>query len=155
MATFSATTTSQAVVDAPRDDIWAALTDPTVLTRLTPLLRGIQTQGDRWHWQLIRLSVLGVTVDPSFTEEMHFTPSTRIDYSHKPPAGTKERAGAEGWYLLEEVEGGTRLSISLRLDVELPLSRVVRPAVEAVMRGVITQTGDRFATNLERHLGLR
>ena len=60
MTRFSATNTSQAVVAAPRADIWTVLTDPVQLPRLTPLLRRIDTDGDLWRWHLAGLSVLGV-----------------------------------------------------------------------------------------------
>ncbi len=44
MPTFSATTDSEAVVAADREAIWAALTDPVLLPKLTPLLRSIETE---------------------------------------------------------------------------------------------------------------
>ena len=62
---FSATTVSEAVVAAPPEDIWAAITDPTVLPKLTPLLRYIEADGDLWRWDLSRINVLGIVVDPS------------------------------------------------------------------------------------------
>jgi uncharacterized protein YndB with AHSA1/START domain len=151
---FSATTESEAMVGAPRVDVWAAITDPDVLTTLTPLLRRIEPDGDLWGWDLSRVKVLGIVVDPSFTERMTFTPPERIDYTHEPPPGTHEWAGAEGWYLLTERPGGTHLAISLTLSVELPLARFAAPAVETVMRTSMAVTGSRFATNLEHHLGI-
>jgi hypothetical protein len=65
-----------------------------------------------------------------------------------------ERTGAEGWYELSEVDAGTRLRISLTLSVELPLARAARPAVSGVMKAVMARTGERFAGNLLRHLGV-
>ena len=100
MHRFSATTVSEAVVAAPREDIWAAITDPTVLPKLTPLLRHIEADGDLWRWDLSRINVLGIVVDPSFTERMSFVPNERIEYTHEPPAGAHEWASAEGWYQL-------------------------------------------------------
>ena len=46
MTRFTATTESEAIVPAARKDIWAALTDPDLLPRLTPLLRRIDADGD-------------------------------------------------------------------------------------------------------------
>ena len=154
MNRFSATTNSEAVVAADRDAIWAALTDPDLLPRLTPLLRHIETDGDRWRWELTRIPVLGVSISPSFTERMHFDPPERIEYTPAPPPGRIEHTAAEGWYQLDEVEGGTRLRISLTLSVDLPLARAARPAVQRVMRIVMARTGERFAVNLLRHLGV-
>lgn len=155
MARFSATTSTDAVVAAERSEIWAALTDPDVLTTLTPLLSRVVAQGDLWRWELGTLTILGANVTPVFTERMVFTQGARIDFHHEPPAGTKERAGAAGWYALDDRDGGTHLAISLTLHVDLPLSRLTAPAVQVVMRAAMQATGDRFGSNLEHHLGVR
>jgi carbon monoxide dehydrogenase subunit G len=152
MSTFSATTDSEAVVAAEREAVWAALTDPVLLPKLTPLLRSIEANGDVWRWEMSRVSVLGVTLSPCFTEQMTFDAPHRIEYTHAPPPGRTERTGADGWYELTEVTGGTRLRISLTLHVELPLARAARPAVTRVMKAVMMRTGERFATNLLKHL---
>jgi carbon monoxide dehydrogenase subunit G len=151
---FSATTDSEAVVTAGRDAIWAALTDPEVLPKLTPMLRHIETDGDRWRWEMSRVGVLGASIRPSFTVQMRFDPPRRIDFTHAPPPGRRELTSAEGWYVLTEVDGGTRLRIHLTVSVDLPLARVAGPAVTGVMRTVMARTGDRFAANLLRHLGV-
>ncbi|CAN5586573.1 hypothetical protein BH10ACT10_BH10ACT10_27160 [soil metagenome] len=152
MTRFEATNHSEAVVAADRGAVWAALTDPQVLPRLTPLLRSIETDGDLWRWQLTRFTILGIGLAPCFTERMVLDPPGRISYSHEPPARKSEPAGADGWYVLTEVDGGTRLEISLTMHVDLPLSRLARPAVTRVMSAMMQRTGDRFATNLLRHL---
>jgi carbon monoxide dehydrogenase subunit G len=154
MNRFSATNESEAVVAAGRADIWAVLTSPVLLPKLTPLLTGIDADGDVWTWHLIRLSVLGVGVGSEFTEKMTFDEGRSIRYTHAPPPGAIERTGAEGWYELSDVDGGTRLSISLTLNVELPLPRAARSVVQRVMAETMQRTGDRFSTNLYRHLGL-
>ena len=152
MARFTATNASTAVIKASRADIWAAITDPEVLPRLTPLLESIETYGDVWRWKLANLSVLGVSVDPSFTERMRFEPTRRIDYDHEPAEGVQERAGAAGSYVLKDHPEGTHLAMRIALTVELPLSRLSAPAVEGIMRAVMLQTGTRFAGNLHKHL---
>lgn len=154
MSQFSATTESSAVVAAERSEIWAVLTDPVLLPKLTPLLRRIDADGDLWRWHLVELSVLGVGIKPVFTERMVFEPEHRIDYTHEPPSGVTEWTGAEGRYLLSDDPDGTKLEISLTLDVELPLSRLASPAVTAVMKATMQRMGDRFSANLLRHLGV-
>jgi carbon monoxide dehydrogenase subunit G len=154
MNSFSATTDSEAVVPADREAIWAALTDPVLLPRLTPLLRRIEADGDVWRWEMSRVAVLGVSFSPCFTEKMTFEAPHRIEYTHAPPKGRVERTGAEGWYELTEVDGGTRLRISLTLTVELPLARAARPAVTGVMKAVMMRTGEKFARNLLAELGV-
>jgi carbon monoxide dehydrogenase subunit G len=154
MATFSARNQSRAVVPADRSAIWDALTDPILLTKLTPLLSGIDADGDRWRWQLGRISALGVTVSPVFTEQMRFEPKSLIEFSHQAPPKSREYAGASGSYRLTEVAGGTELAIDLTLTVELPLPRLAAGAVERVIAATMARTGDRFSKNLLRHLGV-
>ena len=152
---FSATADSEAVVHAEREAIWTAITDPAVLPKLTPLLKHITADRDLWQWELSRVNVLGIVIDPTFTERMTFDEGRRIDYRHEPPAGVTEWAGAEGWYTLADADQGTHLSISLTLFVDLPLARFATPAVQSVMRSAMAVTGSRFAGNLEHHLGVR
>lgn len=152
MNRFEATNHSDAVVPADREAIWAALTDPEVLPRLTPLLHHIDSDGDLWRWHLTRFTILGIGLAPRFTEKMTFDAPRRIEYTHQPPRGRSEPAGADGSYDLTEVEGGTRLEILLTMHVDLPLARAVRPAVTRVMRSMMQHTGERFAANLLRHL---
>lgn len=154
MSRFSATNESEAVVAADRAELWAVLTDPVLLPKLTPLLRGIDTDGDLWRWHLIRIAVLGVGIATTFTERMRFDRGRRIDYTHEPPKGATERTGANGFYELSDVDGGTHLKIGLTLHVDLPLSRLAAPVVVKAMETTMARTGDRFSTNLLRHLGV-
>jgi carbon monoxide dehydrogenase subunit G len=159
MTRFTSTTATESVVRAERKEIWAALTDPILLPRLTPFLHSIETsvdgRGDLWHWQLTRIPVLGISVVPAFTERMLFDEPHRIAFTHEPPGSKVERAGVEGHYELEETDRGTRLSISLSVHVELPLSRFASPAVQMAMKGVTATMGVRFAANLLHHVGAR
>jgi carbon monoxide dehydrogenase subunit G len=152
MSRFTASNHSEAVVSAKRSDVWALLTDPEALPRLTPFLASIDADGDLWRWNMSRIPVLGVSIAPSFTERMTFDPEERIDFHHAPPDGKPERAAAEGWYVLDEVDAGTRLSIKLELCVELPLPKASKRAVQGVMDGVMRRMGERFAANLLREL---
>jgi hypothetical protein len=55
---------------------------------------------------------------------------------------------------LTDVDGGTRLVISLTLHVDLPLAKIAAPTVTKVMKTSMQRTGERFSTNLLRHLGV-
>ncbi|MFY0408084.1 CoxG family protein [Solicola sp. PLA-1-18] len=154
MARFTTSQESAAVVAASREDVWAVLTDPELLTRLTPFLKRIDADGDVWRWQMSPIPALGVTFVPAFTEKMSFDEPRRIDFVHAPPSGTRERSGVDGWYRLEEVDGGTSLATRLEIEVDLPLSRLAKPAVTRVMDGVLGPMGSRFASNLCDHLGI-
>jgi carbon monoxide dehydrogenase subunit G len=155
MNKFRATVESSALVPAERMAIWKALTDPDLLPKLTPLLRRIDAHGELWTWHLMRIAALGVSISPAFTERMVFVEGRRIEYWHEAPRGVTERAGAQGWYELADADGGTELKISLTLEVQLPLPRAVAPAVARVMKSTMNRTGDRFSSNLLKHLGVR
>lgn len=161
MATFRTTTESEAVVPAEREAIWDVLTDPDLLTDLTPMLRRIEVVGETdgdplWRWSLAGIDVLGVRVERSFTVRMRLDEPERITFEHAPPSGTKEKAGVDGWYALSDRSDGddpaTHLAISLTLSVDLPLPKATSRAVKGVIGGVMEHTGERFAANLLRHL---
>ena len=153
MARFSSTNHSAAVVAAERSQVWEVLSDPKLLAELTPLVRTIEADGDTWVWHLAGIHGLGMEVAPVFTESMVFTPMERITYSHAPPPGTRERAGAAGWYELADTPTGTHLEIQITIHVDLPLPRISAPAVERIMAESMTRAGDAFARNLLSHLG--
>jgi carbon monoxide dehydrogenase subunit G len=150
---FEANVESVADISASRDDVWMALTDANLLPRLTPLLNKIDVDGDRWRWHMMKIAALGVSVMPVFTETMHFEDGKRIEYNHTPPDGKRERAGAEGVYELSDVDGGTHLTISLTLRVDLPLPKASARAVQRVMKSTMNRTGEKFSQNLLTHLG--
>lgn len=131
------------------------ISDATSLAELTPLIKTIDVDGDIWVWHLLGISALGVSVTPSFSELMTFDEPGEIRFTHQPPDGRSERAGASGVYTLEDLgDGSTRLSIDITLCVELPLPRLSRRVVEATMDSMMQRTGDRFATNLYRRLDI-
>ena len=152
MTRFSADTRAEAVVTAPRAAIWAALTDPALVAELTPFVRRITEDGDHWRWELSGLKVLGVGVEPAFTELMTYDEPERIEFRHDPPDGERERSGVEGWYELTEVDEGTRLVTSLEITLDLPLPRASSRAVKAAMGKVVDQMGERFSKGLLAHL---
>lgn len=150
MTVFSASKRSTATVPFSRAAVWEVLTDPGQVARLTPMVRSIQPRGETWVWKLAPIELLGRSIGLSFTERMEFTPKERIVYRHAPVGD--ERAGVEGTYALADSGTGTRLSIELGVEVDLPFPRLARPAVEASMHGVIAAMGAGFAHNLDRQL---
>lgn len=153
MTAFSATTESESVITADRSEVWRVLTDPDALPELTPMLAHVEADGDLWRWEMNRVPVLHAHVAPAFTERMTFTPQERIEFTHAPPNGSRERASVEGFYVLTEVPEGTRLHIRLEMCVDLPLPRAAKRVADRVMGRVIAHMGDRFAANLLRRLG--
>lgn len=155
MTTFSSRDVSTAVVPAPRDEIWAIVSDPAALAELTPLIESIEPAGDVWTWQLKGLSALGVSVAPSFTERMYLDAPELMEYVHEPPEGVDELAGAHGTYRLTSISPtSTRLEIDITLCADLPLPKFSRRAVEKVMATTMRRTGDSFAERLYERLGI-
>lgn len=156
MATFSSRNVSSAVLPVARHRIWQLVSDPVALAHLTPLVDHIEVDGDTWCWTLTGIAALGVSIAPSFTERMRFVPEERIEFRHEPPGPERrERAGAEGVYLLDSLgDTSTRLDIDITLCVELPLPGFARGAVERVMAATMQRTGDAFAANLYARLGV-
>jgi carbon monoxide dehydrogenase subunit G len=155
MARFTSGTRAEAVVRAPRRAVWEVLTDPALVAALTPLLDRITAEGDSWTWHMSGIDVLGVKVEPTFTERMVFEELERIEFHHDPPPGARERAAVEGWYDLADASDGdgSFLAISLDITLDLPLPKISSRAVTAAMKGVIGQMGERFSANLLDHLG--
>ncbi|QCW49224.1 hypothetical protein FE634_00190 [Nocardioides dongxiaopingii] len=158
MSTFSASTTAEAVVPVARERVWDVLVDPALVAELTPFIKWIEPQGeDHWIWHLSGLTVLGKGFSATFTERMTLEDGKRIEFTHDPPHGAKERAGVHGWYALSDVDGradAVRLETSLDICVDLPLPRLSGPAVRTAMKGVMATMGDRFSKNLLAHLGV-
>lgn len=155
MTAFSSRNQSTADVPASQEAIWAVLSDPDALARLTPLVRAITADGDLWCWQLSGISALGLSVEPAFTERMTFTDGTCIRFRPDPSFGDGQRAGATGTYeLSERADGLTNLAIDITIEVDLPLPKLSANAVQRVMATTMARTGDRFARNLYEQLGL-
>lgn len=152
MTRFTATTNSSGIVTASRDEVWELLTDPSAVARLTPFVKSIEADGDRWVWRMTNIPGLPVSFAPTFTEKMTFTPKDRIDYEHDPAVG-KEPAAVKGWYSLEDHEQGTMLEISLEICVALPLPKAANRLVTGVMSQVMGRMGDRFAKGFTAELG--
>jgi carbon monoxide dehydrogenase subunit G len=152
MTAFTVRNRSSATVAAQQAEVWGALTDPELLPRLTPYLREIDADGDRWVWHLSRVPLLGVGIAPSFTEVMTFDRHSAITFTHDPER-PEERAGVDGTYRLKRLDSGTGLAIDLAITVDLPFPSLARPAVQTAMRGVVAAMGSRFSANLVRHLG--
>ena len=154
MAVFSRTRRDVAEVPHPVADVWGLLVDPDSVARLTPLVASIDVDdAGRWVWCLQRVPVPGRRLDVTMTEEMTFTPKSRIEFTHG-PLGQGVKAGADGHYELEPLgDDATRLGIELTVTARLPLPGVARRAVEGAMQQVLTQMGNRFAHNMLRELG--
>ena len=153
MATFTARDQSSAALRSPRSEVWAALTDASLIAKITPYVTSIDVDGDRWLWRMGTIPVLGISVAPTFTEVMELHPQDRIVFTHDPER-PEEMTSVMGTYeLADHPGGGTDVSIDLQISCALPLPGLARPAVERVMAGVVKHMGTVFSRNLLEHLG--
>lgn len=153
MSTYTTSTTSGATVTADVEAVWAALTDPDLLARMTPFLHRVRPEGaEHWVWELTKVPVMGTSFAFTFRERMTFEKPRRIGFTHDPEPGRHEAAGVEGWYALEPRGTGTDLATSLTITVDLPFPRLLRPAVTVAMKGVVALMEQRFSANLLQHL---
>lgn len=155
MNSFTTSNRSAATITAEVDEVWAVLTDPDLLARLTPFLHTVTEHGEHWVWQLHRIPVLGAHFSFTFRERMDFDEPHRIDFTHDPAPGADETAGVMGYYALAPHARGTHLETSMTITVDLPFPGLLRPAVTTAMRGVVALMGQRFAHNLLHHLGAK
>jgi carbon monoxide dehydrogenase subunit G len=154
MTRFSASNQSAATLRSSQKDVWAALTDPELLPKLTPYLNRIDVDGDRWTWQVTKVPILGKNIGSTFTEVMTFDEPSRIGFAHD-KAKSDETTGVNGEYQLEEKPDGTRVSIDIGVEVDLPFPKAMRRPVERTIKTVMGGMGKVFARNLLKHLGER
>lgn len=155
MTRFSASNQSAATLKSSREQIWKALTDPALVTELTPYLHRIDVEGDRWVWHVTKIPILGKSIGSTFTEVMTFDEPTRIRFTHD-PGKSDEQTEVQGEYHLEDrTDGGTRVSIDIEVVVELPFPKAMRRPVEGAIRTVMAGMGKVFARKLLKHLGER
>lgn len=153
MATFTARDRSSAALRSPRSDVWAALSDASLIARLTPYVTSIDVEGEKWLWRMGTIPVLGVSVAPRFTEVMEFEPEVRIQFTHDPSRPDEMTAVTGTYVLADRSDGGTDVSIDLEIAAKLPLPGLARLAVERVMVQVVKHMGVVFSRNLLKHLG--
>lgn len=154
MTRFTASHETSGIVTARREAVWELLSDPAAVTRLTPFIREIEAVDDLWIWHMSGIPGLPVAFAPTFTERMHFQPSTRIDFEHA-PRGRHELAAVHGSYTLADHPQGTRLGIALEICVSLPLPRLAAPVVQRAFGQMFELMGDRFGARLLAELDAR
>ena len=153
MTRFTASKQSAATVRSSREEVWAALTDPDLLPRLTPYLQRIDADGDTWTWHVVRIPVLGGSIGSTFVEQMSFEDLVRIGFRPHPDEPDQHTLVTGEYHLEQRADDSTRVSIDIEVDADLPFPRLARPAVETGMATVMTAMGAAFSRNLLRHLG--
>lgn len=156
MTVFQHKLTSTATITATREQVWAALTDPDLVARITPQVRSIAADGEHWTWQMSGFEAVGVKLAPCFRVRMSYVEPERISWVGDPAPGSRERVSTDGLYTLgDAADGNTDLYIELTVKADLPLPGLSRPAVTTTMSRTMAVMGDRFSKNLLDHLGAK
>ena len=149
------TTQLSACSDIPIDAnvMWDLLRDAETLAELTPLVANIKAETPNWRWTLIAFNVGGTTYQPSFVEHMKFDNEERT-ITFRPANEHTEKVAVQGNYQLEGHDNGCHVHINLEASIDLPFPRFMATTVERTMALTMKTAGQRFATNLYKHLGL-
>lgn len=153
MTRFSAEVEDVGLVEAPRELVWAVLTDPDRLARMVSQVERIEVLDGHWRWHMRGFAALGVDVRPTFTVRMHLEQEELLRFTHDELPGERDIMGVDGEYRLRDASGGgTCVQITSVVHVELPLPRMVAKGVEKVMLLEMWRTGRGFAESLKREV---
>lgn len=154
MTRFSADVEDVGLVEAPRELVWAVLTDPERLARMVTQVDRIEVLDGHWRWHMRGFTALGVKVRPTFTVVIHLEEQAVLRFVHDELPGERDVMGVDGEYRLRDASGGgTCVQIATTVHVDLPLPRLVSKAVENVMLLEMWRTGRGFADSLKREVG--
>lgn len=105
----------------------------------------------RWRWTLQRVSAAGYEVRPEFTVRVLREAPERVRLVHDDTDGSGAPAtSTTGEVALDAEEGGTRVSFTLQLSLELDVPRLLAPVIRQVLRTNLEQVADHFLTELDR-----
>ena len=121
---FTARTEAKAVVAAERQAIWDALVDPGLLARMTPFVKSITADGDRWLWQMAA-STSSASGSPRRSPSRWSSPSPTASTSAttRRPASSEQRRRRRVVRTLADARAAPSWCTSLADHAELPLPR--------------------------------
>lgn len=174
MTWFAQRVLAEEHLDADPDVVQGVLVDPDALARLTPLVArievgrvedgggdvgqdaegggdGARAAVERWTWQLVGISAVGVRAAPRFTTLMAVRPG---EVRFRPDPSRTGRSAAEGRIIVApDDRGWAAVHLDLTARVELPLPRMAGRAVRRAMWETMRAGGARFADALVADLG--
>jgi carbon monoxide dehydrogenase subunit G len=137
------------VVDAPRDEVYAALTDPEVVAQTVPLVESFEIK-DADHWEMVVKLPLPMARPLKLAFEV---------VERRPPDHARLRsngggmlggADVESSFDLSDAPGGTRV----RFHAELSFRGALAP-VERMLEPVAQRQAERTLDAIERSVGKR
>jgi carbon monoxide dehydrogenase subunit G len=103
-------------IEAPRDAVWAVISDPEMRSRPISVVTDFETTGDRtavWH---VSLPIPGISRTIRVeTEDIEIDEPEYVRF-----VGRSKAMNVEGEHVLEAIEGGTRLTNRFRVEGRLP-----------------------------------
>lgn len=122
----------------PRTAVWEDVSTVPRIAAAIPEVRRCERNGERWRWELDRYGALGLEVVPAFDVEAAFRPHDRVDF--RPVGDVSEDASGRGWITLADAPAGrTRVEVGVVVEVDVPIPRLLAPALTKIMRREIRQ----------------
>jgi len=117
------------VIDRPVEEVWAYIDDPSHDVYWRPV-KNLKRTGSGVGARYEGVVGVGPKDYPYVSEITDYEPPTRLAWKGISSAGWM--IGSEGSYTLEQVGGGTRWTIELKLEPNTFLGRVVEPLGRAM-----------------------
>ncbi|MBY5163020.1 SRPBCC family protein [Salsipaludibacter albus] len=135
-------------IDAPRDDVWAALTDPAVLARTLPGCEQLEVVDDDTYRARVTAGVASIrgTYDGTVRLSDRDRPSSL--HLHVQGAGAPGTIGADVEVRLEATDVGTEVD----WDAEAVVGGMIGGVGQRMLAGVSSRMAGEFFAALERDL---
>jgi carbon monoxide dehydrogenase subunit G len=144
--------TRTAQLAAPRDRVWAVLSDVEHLDRLMPDVRSYRRTPAGWRWELEGDRRLGYHVRPSFTVAYDLEPPRAVRFRQVDDGGS---AGAAGAFTLRGGGdgGATAVSVQLQLRLDLPVPSFLAGPARGALDAELGRLADGFLARLAAATG--
>ncbi len=134
-------------IDRPVEEVWAYIDDPSHDVYWRPV-KNLKRTGSGVGARYEGVVGVGPKDYPYVSEITHYEPPTRLAWKGISSAGWM--IGSEGSYTLEQVGGGTRWTIELKLEPNTFLGRVVEPLGRAMGSRAFGSVPKRLKEAVER-----
>lgn len=137
---------------ASLDRVHAVVSDTATVAALMPRIDHAEPLAEgRWRWIVEEHHALGYSVRPAFTVAISTSPrAVRFDQVPDPDA-PDGRAGG-GITLAPAGPGATEARVDLRVELDLPIPRLLRGPARAIIELEVRRAIDRFLEALDEHL---
>lgn len=136
-------------LDAPREHVHEVVRDIPTVARLIPRVdHAEELDGGAWRWVVEEHHALGYTVQPAFTVRIEADPPRTVRFVHEPDHDAP--AGRTGGGITLDASGPARTvaTVEIRVDLDLPIPRLLRGPARSLIELEVRRSVDRFLANL-------